>query len=252
MIKALIIEDENPAALRLETLLKRLEPDIDIIGRIDTVEAAVRWFRTNPHPDLILLDIQLGDGLSFDIFGKTNVESYIIFTTAFDEYAIRAFELNSVDYLLKPVDEERLAKSLAKFKKFRGSEKAINYEQLLEIMDRRVNRYKKRFVITVSGKIKIVETEDVAFFYSKEKYTFLCTSENRNYPVEFSLDQLEPVLNPDLFFRVNRQYLVQFKSIGKIDILSKSRIRILTIPPAGEEVLVSSGRTPEFRAWLDR
>jgi two-component system, LytTR family, response regulator LytT len=251
MIKTVIIEDEEPAALRLLTLLQKLEPEISVVSVIDTVESAVKWFKNNPDPDLILLDIQLGDGLSFDIFSKVNIDSYIIFTTAYDEYAVKAFELNSIDYLLKPVNEERLSNSLNKFRKYKGSHNA-NINQLLEAMEKRDYRYKRRFVVTIAGKIKVIETVDIASFYSKEKNSFLCTTEKRHYPVDFSLDQIETMLNPDLFFRVNRQYIVQYKSIDRIDIMSKSRIKITTIPPSDEEILISTARTSEFRIWLER
>ena len=252
MIRTLIIEDEQPAAFRLESLLKSLDPEIEVVAVIDTVESAVRWFETHPHPDLIMLDIQLGDGLSFGIFNKTKVESYVIFTTAYDEYAIRAFELNSIDYLLKPISETRLAQSIAKFKKFSNGQQNVNIQKLLETIENRDNKYKKRFVVTITGKIKVVETENVAFFYSKEKNTFLCSADQRHYPVEYSLDQLESLLNPELFFRVNRQCIIQFKSINKIYILSKSRIKIETVPSSDEEILVSSARTSDFRNWLER
>lgn len=252
MITALIIEDEQPAASRLENLIKRLDPEIEIAGTIDTVEAALRWFKSHPQPDIIMLDIQLGDGLSFDIFSQTKIESYIIFTTAYDEYAIRAFELNSIDYLLKPVDETRLAQSLEKFRKFRIQGQNVNIQTLIETLERRIDKYKRRFVVTISGRIKVVETGDVAFFYSKEKNTFLCSMEKKHFPLEFSLDHLEEMLDPELFFRVNRQYIVQYKSINKIEILSKSRIRIGTVPSADDDILVSSARTSEFRSWLER
>ncbi len=236
MIKTLIIEDEKPAAQRLQKLLQSIEPEISVVDVIDTVESAVSWFGRNPHPDLIMLDIQLGDGVSFDIFRKVKVESYIIFTTAYDEYAIRAFELNSIDYLLKPVDEKRLAGSLEKFRKFRSSSQAGNIGKLLEEFSSRSEKYKKRFVVNIANKIKVVEIGDIAFFYSKEKNTFLCTNDNRHYPLEFSLDHIEEIVNPETFFRVCRQYLINYRSISKIDVFSKSRIKIETIPPAGEEI----------------
>lgn len=252
MIRTLIIEDERPAALRLEKLLTSLDKDIEILEILDTVEASVKWFGINPQPDLIMLDIQLGDGLSFDIFRKIKVDSYVIFTTAYDEYAIKAFELNSIDYLLKPVDEGRLENSLKKYKKFKSSSQTDNINKLLETIESRNDKFKKRFVVSIANKIKVVETNDIAFFYSKEKNTFLCTSDNRHYPLDFSLDHIEEMLNPELFFRVNRQCIVQLKSISKIDILSKSRIKLQTIPSSAEEIMVSSARTSEFRLWLDK
>jgi len=252
MIKTVIIEDEEPAALRLLNLLQKLEPEISVVAVIDTVESAVKWFNNNSDPDLILLDIQLGDGISFDIFSKVNVDSYIIFTTAYDEYAVKAFELNSIDYLLKPVSEEKLEKSLAKFNKFRGQTRNFNFDKLLETIEKKEARFKKRFVISVAGKLKVVETESIAIFYSKDKNTFLMSSDKRCFPIDFSLDQIESLLNPESFFRVNRQCIVQYKHIDRIDLLSKSRIKITTNPLFEEEILVSSARTSEFRNWLER
>lgn len=252
MITTLIIEDEEPAAIRLKKLLNSIDPEIEILGIIDTVEAAIKWIESHPQPDLIMLDIQLGDGLSFDIFRKTTVDSYVIFTTAYDEYAIKAFELNSVDYLLKPVDETRLSLSLQKFRNFQSLSQTVNIGKLLETIESRKDKFKKRFVVSIANKIKVVDTGEIAFFYSKEKSTYLCTMDNRHYPLEFSLDHVEEKLDPGLFFRVSRQYIVQYRSITKIDIFSKSRIRIETNPPAGEEILVSSARTSDFRFWLDR
>jgi two-component system, LytTR family, response regulator LytT len=252
MIGTLIIEDEEPAAVRLKKLLKSLAPDIEILGTIDTVEAAVNWFNNHPQPDLVMLDIQLGDGLSFEIFRKTVIDSYIIFTTAYDEYAIKAFELNSIDYLLKPVDETRLSVSLQKFRKLESGKHNFNINKLLEEIENRKDSFKKRFVVSIANKIKVVETGDVAYFYSKEKNTFLCTRDNKHYPLEFSLDHISELLNPEIFFRINRQYIANFNCINKIDILSKSRIRIETNPPSGEEILVSTSKTSEFRSWLER
>jgi DNA-binding LytR/AlgR family response regulator len=252
MIRTLIIEDEQPAALRLKKLLLSLEKDIEIIDILDTVKSSVTWFKVHPHPDLIMLDIQLGDGLSFDIFRKVKVDSYVIFTTAYDEYAIKAFEVNSIDYLLKPVDETRLENSLRKYIKFKSASQTDNINRLLETFENRNDKFKKRFVVSIANKIKVVETTDISYFYSKEKNTFLCSSDRRTYPLDFSLDHIEEMLNPEHFFRVNRQFIVQFKSISKIDILSKSRIKLETSPPSGEEILVSSARTAEFRQWLDK
>jgi DNA-binding LytR/AlgR family response regulator len=252
MIRTLIIEDEVLAALRLQDLIKELDPDIEILAIIDTVASAVSWIGSHPQPDLIMLDIQLGDGLSFDIFRKTKINSYVIFTTAYDEYAIKAFEVNCIDYLLKPVDEIRLSNSLRKYRQFQSVSQSVNIEKLLETIESKNDKYKKRFVVSIANKIKVVDTAEVAFFYSKEKNTFLCTMDNRHYPLEFSLDHIEQLINSEIFFRVNRQYIVNYRSFSKIDILSKSRIRIVTKPPAGEEIMISSARTSDFRSWLDR
>ncbi|MBE0661377.1 MAG: response regulator transcription factor [Bacteroidales bacterium] len=252
MIRTLIIEDEETAATRLENLLQRIEPEINIVGRLDSVEASVKWLQSNPAPDLLMLDIQLGDGLSFEIFRKVKVDSFVIFTTAYDEYAIKAFGLNSIDYLLKPVEEAKLKLSLEKFNKLRSTSTSIDIEKIVGMIESRKSQFKKRFVVNIADKIKMVETREVAYFYTMEKFSFLCTLDNFHFPLEFSLDHLESLLDPEFFYRVNRQYIINFSSISKILLLSKSRIKIEVQPPIKDGLMVSSARTPEFRKWLDR
>jgi DNA-binding LytR/AlgR family response regulator len=252
MIRTLIIEDEKPAALRLEKLLIEIEPEINILAKLDSVESSVNWLISNTPPDLVMLDIQLADGLSFEIFKKTNIDCFVIFTTAFDEYAIRAFEVNSIDYLLKPIDKSKLIKSINKFKKLRSDNPRIDFQQLINTLEGEKKKYKKRFLINVGNKIKSIETREAAYFYSLEKSTFLCTHENHHYPLDFSLDSLEVLIDPDDFFRINRQYIINFTSIGKIHILSKSRIKVEMIPPASDTLLVSTAKAHGFRQWLDR
>ncbi len=252
MIRVLIIEDEMAAATRLEKLLRAADPSIGIADRLESITASVKWLKTNPAPDLIMLDIQLADGQSFEIFRQVRVESFIIFTTAYDEYAIRAFELNSIDYLLKPVDSDKLQRSLEKFKKLRQAGTGIRLEEILTFLDKQQRQYKKRFLVSAGAGIRSVESEDAAWFVSTDKATFLCTRDNIWYPVEYSLENLESILDPDRFFRISRQYIVSFDAIGKIHVLSKSRIRLGIKPSPGDDVVVSTARTHEFRKWLDR
>ena len=252
MIRTLIIEDEQPAASRLEKLLKEVEPGVRVVDVIDSIESAVKWFETNDPPDLLMLDIQLADGLSFEIFKRVRINSFVIFTTAYDEYAIRAFELNSIDYLLKPVDRNRLQKSLEKYHQLSGHSQQLNMETLLEAIEGRKSMYKKRFAVNIGSKIISVETRLVAYFYSLEKSTYLCTFDNRHYPLDFSLEHLEQLLDPDMFFRINRKVIIQFTSIEKIHILSRSRVKLEVRPPPAEDMLVSTARTHAFRVWLDR
>jgi DNA-binding LytR/AlgR family response regulator len=252
MIKTLIIEDEEPAAKRLEKLLAEIEPEITILEKLDSVESAVEWFMTNNPPDLVMLDIQLADGLCFEIFKNTTIDSFVIFTTAYDEYAIRAFELNSLDYLLKPIDKDKLARSIEKFKRLRGYAPKVDFQELINTLEGEKKKYKKRFIVNIGSKIKSVETTEVAYFYSLEKSTFICTQDNHHYPVDFSLDNLEGLIDPDNFFRINRQYIINFACISKIHVLSKSRIKIETLPAADDTLLVSTAKTHSFRLWLDR
>ena len=254
MIKTLIIEDEMPAAQRLEKMLKQCNDEIEIISHLDSIESSIEWLKNNPQPDLVMLDIQLADGQSFEIFKHVKLTSFVIFTTAYDEYALKAFDLNSIDYLLKPIKYELLCKSISKFLNLRKTTFNQNYaiEEVIEFISQRKSNYKKRFVINIGNSIKIINNTELAYFYSTEKNTFLCTTEGKNYPVDFSLDNLETILDPERFFRINRQYIIEYGSIKKINILSKSRIKLELIPPVQEDVLVSSTKSPEFRKWLDK
>ena len=252
MIKTLIIEDEEPAALRLGKLLAAIDPSIEILDALDSVEASVKWLKANPSPDLIMLDIQLADGLSFEIFKQVRVNSFVIFPTAYDEYAIKAFELNSIDYLLKPIDKGKLEQSIRKYSEMMKGPGTIDIQALLETLEGRKASFKKRFAVNVGSRIVSVETSSVAWFYTLEKSTFLCTDDNRHYPLDYSLEHLEELLDPDQFFRINRQYLVRYSAIHRIHILSKSRIKLEMQPAPKEDLLVATARTHEFRLWLDR
>jgi len=250
MIRTLIIEDEKPAAIRLEKLLHETEPDIEILDKLESIESAVHWLQVNKHPDLIMLDIQLADGQCFEIFKKVNVDSFVIFTTAYDEYAIKAFELNSIDYLLKPIDKSKLSNSLQKYKNLRNNQPQFNLDELIETIENHKPGYKKRFAITIGSKIKSVETSEIAFFYSLIKNTFLGTFDGHEYPLDFSLDRLEVIVDPEIFFRINRQFIVNYRAIEKINVLSKSRIG-LQIKGYKEQILVSTGKAHAFRLWID-
>jgi DNA-binding LytR/AlgR family response regulator len=252
MIDVLIIEDEITAARRIAKLLEETDPEINILENLQSIESAVSWFQKNNAPDLIILDIQLADGISFEIFKQVKVESFIIFTTAYDEYAIRAFELNSIDYLLKPVDRKKLEQSIIKFRKLNSGSTNFNVESLLQYLSLQKKEYKKRFMVNAGEKLKSIDTENIAFFYSSEKFTFLCSKDDRHYALENSLDKLENILDPGRFFRINRQYLVSLDSLDKIYILSKSRIKVELKPEVKDNIYVSKGKTHEFRVWLDK
>ncbi len=254
MIRTIIIEDEYRAADRLERLVLSLDEQITILDKLDSVETAVEWFTTNPHPDLLFLDIQLADGLSFEIFDQVKVNSFVIFTTAYDEYAIRAFELNSIDYLLKPVDIEKLNKSLQKFKCFATTNTTPNVkmDDLMRLLSAGGKSHKKRFVVNVGTRIKAIETTNVAWFISAEKNTFLVAKDGHRYSIDFSLDRIEELVSPDVFFRINRQYIVGFEAIQNISVHSKSRIKLDLYPAPDEMVMVSTNRSPKFREWLDK
>jgi len=252
MIKVLIIEDEQPAAKRLEKLLLEVAPDLQIVQRCDSIESGVNYLKLAALPDLIMLDVQLGDGLSFEIFRQIEISCPVIFTTAFDEYAIKAFELNSIDYLLKPISKEKLAKSVEKFKKLSQQSVRADWQTLSTLLDKEKRDYKQRFRVYVGEHLHSVQTSEIAYFYTIEKSTFLVTKTGKNFSVDFSLEKLESMLSPTDFFRINRQFLISFGSIKKIAVLSKSRIKLTLEPLSTEETLISTARTHEFREWLDR
>lgn len=251
-MKAVIVEDEALAANRLEKLLGDVAPEIDVAARLSSVKEAVKWFTLN-SADLIFLDIQLSDGLSFSIFDEVAVNTPVIFTTAYDHYSIKAFQLNSIDYLLKPIRKAELQKSLHKYNSLKSALK-IDFENLLARIQGKTENYKKRFLIQVGAKIKIVEINDVACFHADGKYVFLKTFAGQNYPVDFSLDKLENMVDPEQFFRINRKYMVSIEAIDGMTAWSRSRVKIKLNPPADDETetVVSIDRSPDFKKWLDK
>lgn len=249
-MKVVIIEDEELAARRLETLILECAPEAGVIAKLESVEDAIEWFRGHPAPDLIFLDIHLEDDLSFTIFEKVKVESPIIFTTAYDEYAIRAFKMRSIDYLLKPIVKEELAQSLVKFREFTSGRQQPDMEALFRMITSGVPAYKERFSITVGQKIKSYATSDIAWFYSEEGITFIVVNDNHQYPIDFSLDDLSTQLNPKEFFRLNRQFLVKLSSIKNVHIYPKSRLKLELLPPADREIFVSRDKVTRFKEWL--
>jgi DNA-binding LytR/AlgR family response regulator len=251
MIKIVIVEDEIPAANRLTKLLKQVAPDAEVMHVCDSIESAVNYLENNTIPDLMLLDIQLGDGLSFEIFKSVEVNCPVIFTTAFDEFAIKAFELNSIDYLLKPIRIEALARSIEKFRKLNLAIQP-DIKMLATLLYKEKRDFKQRFLVYAGEHIVSVKTSDISYFYSAEKSTFLTAQNGHSYALDVSLDKLEETLNPTEFFRINRQYIAAFSAIKKISVQSKSRIKLTLDPLPKEEILVSTARTPEFREWLDR
>ena len=248
----LIIEDEAAASRRLEKLIRETEANVNILDTLDSVEAAVEWFQKHSHPDIVFMDIQLADGLSFEIFKQVKVQSPIIFTTAYDQYAIEAFKVNSIDYLLKPVKQEELAQALNKLKMLRHSEQQlkVNYEQLAVLLQGEKKEYQKRFLIKIGQNIKAVDINEAAYFYTEDKINFVCTKAGKNYPLDFSLEKLDEVLDPERFFRINRQFIVSIDCIDEMYAYSKSRVKLKLNPPHKEEPIVSTERSPHFKSWL--
>ncbi|GAB2967395.1 LytTR family DNA-binding domain-containing protein [Hymenobacter coalescens] len=259
---AFIVEDEPLAARRLTDLLRRQQPPVQVLATADSVEAAVALLHAaSTPPDVLFLDIHLADGLSFELFERVEVRCPVIFTTAYDQYALRAFKVNSIDYLLKPIDEDELQAALLKLRAVRAApapaapapafDPALLQQVLQQLQPQQ--QYKKQFVVKVGEHLKVVPVENVSYFFSLEKATFVQTRENRRFVLDQTLEQLEKMLDPQQFFRLNRAYLVHHEAIQDIIHYTNSRLKT-TLQPAGPEgdVLVSRERVSAFRQWLDR
>ncbi|MDP2088298.1 MAG: LytTR family DNA-binding domain-containing protein [Flavobacteriaceae bacterium] len=247
----IIIEDEKPAARLLQRKLEKLGLAVNQL--LHSVEEAINWFSNNEHPDLIFLDIQLSDGLSFEIFEQVDIKSAVIFTTAYDEYALRAFKLNSIDYLLKPIDEEELETAINKFKSRNQSipNLSVDFDMIKQMFSNPLEKvYKKRFTIKIGEHLKMIPIEDVECFYSENKGTYLHTKDNRDYLLTCTLEQLETELNPTAFFRVNRKFIIPLETIKDIVAYSNSRLKIILPTYKEDEVIVSREKVNEFKTWL--
>lgn len=247
MIKTIIIEDEKPAARKLERLLS-LFTDLELVATINSVEEGIQWFSENPHPDLIFSDIVLGDGLSFDIFEKIPTKSFIIYTTAFDQYTLKAFKLNSIDYLLKPIMEEDLQKAIDKFKSFLPSEGVRNIHEIKSLIKEEKQKL-SRILVKIGYNLKIVQTDEVSCFYSENKIVYLQTKE-RVFPTDFTLDELQEVLDDKCFFRVNRQLIINSNYIKNIHTSPYYKVEMEFQPT--EEITVSRDRVKDFKDWLSK
>ncbi len=249
-MNVLIIEDEKPAARLLQRKLQKL--GIEAETMLHSVEESIEWFSENQHPDLIFLDIQLSDGLSFEIFEAVPISSAIIFTTAYDEYALRAFKLNSIDYLLKPIDEDDLETAVNKYRSSRPKQNLqLDFEQIKRMLVNPAEKtYKKRFTIKMGQHLKMVNIEDVECFYSENKGTYLHTNEGRDYLLESTLEQLESELDPADFFRVSRKFIVPMKAIKDIVVYTNSRLKVILPTYKEDEVIVSRERVNDFKEWL--
>jgi two-component system response regulator LytT len=251
-MKVLIIEDEKPAARRLHRMLEKLSVDVDRM--LHSVEEAIEWFSGNPHPDLIFLDIQLSDGLSFEIFDSVDVKSAIIFTTAFDEYALQAFKLNSIDYLLKPIDEDELSAAVSKYRSLKPKEQPVqlNFDDIRKLLVNPVEReYKKRFTTKIGQHIKMIPVDEIECFYSENKGTYAHTVDGRDYLLDTTLEQLEEELEPEVFFRINRKFFVSIRAIRDIISYTNSRLQLKLNNYKEQDVIVARERVRDFKLWLE-
>lgn len=254
-MKVLIIEDEVQASQRLEKLITEIVPTANVVATIDTVKKAVQWLTSNAQPDLLLMDIQLADGISFEIFEQCRITAPVIFTTAYDEFALKAFKVNSVDYILKPVDKDELAAALNKLKTLSGShdvgeKTAIN--NIGNAVQMLLRKYKTRFVIKVGEHLKTIEVKNIRYFFSQDKTSFCATDDNRNLILDYTMDQLEGLLDPTQFFRINRKYIVQASAIQDIISYTNSRLKLVLKGSADTDIVVARERVQEFKDWLDQ
>jgi two-component system, LytTR family, response regulator LytT len=250
-MRILIVEDELPAQKRLVKLVQEVIQESEIAGTCSSVESAIAWFREYPMPDLVFMDVQLADGRSFEIFDDVQVSAPVIFVTAYDQYAIDAFRVHSIDYILKPVTRESLEQAWEKLGAMRKTLAGpADYREKLQGIQGGARSWKKRFVIRFGEHIRTIPTEEVAYFYTEHKVNFLVSRDGRKLPVEFNLDHLESMLDPEQFFRINRQYIIGIQSIAEMRAFTKGRVLIHMNPPAQHETIVSVERSAAFKQWL--
>lgn len=247
-IKVIIIEDEKPAA---RALLRKVEAlGYPVHHMLHSISQAKEWFQNNPEPDLVFMDIQLSDGLSFEIFEDININAALIFTTAYDEFALKAFKHNSIDYLLKPIMEEELKQALHKFEKNKKTNNSVDINALRNILNKQSQDYKTRFTIKIGQSLKIVETKDMECFYSENKGTYLYSTDKNNYLIDPNLEQIEQLVDPKSFFRINRSHIIHISAIKEIAIHSNSRLKIYLKNYPSDTLIVSREKVNDFKEWL--
>jgi two-component system, LytTR family, response regulator LytT len=254
-MKILIIEDEQPAARRLSKMIANLDPQIEIAGITDSIETSIKWLHSVPAPDLIFSDIQLSDGLSFEIFKQIKTPSPIIFTTAYDEYAINAFKLNSIDYLLKPIKETELQQAYEKYQKLHAAKPVPSvFQAQMETMLQKMMKknYKERFLIKYGDKLFALDSKDIHYFFSENGLTFIMTRNEKKYMIDHTLEELENLLDPHYFFRLNRQFLTNFQGIRSINTHLNGKLKINLDPDPQKEVFISREKASVFKEWLDK
>lgn len=250
-MKVLIIEDERPASQKLIRLLGEVDTNIDIVDILKSVEQSINWIIKNPAPDLILMDIQLEDGICFEIFERINIKTPVIFTTAYDEYTLKAFKVNSIDYLLKPISFDELKNAMEKFNQLNGYK--ADFTKLEAALNQLHSKTKERFFIKIGEHYKSVLTANIQCFYIRERCIFILTDSGKSYPVDYSLDRVEQLVDSQIFFRVNRNYIINFSAIRDIIAYSSNRLKIILANGNHEEdILVSRERVSEFKEWMDR
>ncbi|HUC81705.1 MAG TPA: LytTR family DNA-binding domain-containing protein [Flavisolibacter sp.] len=251
----LIVEDEELAVKKLQKTLASVDPSANVVGVTDSIQGTVDWLQNNTNADLILMDIELADGQSFEVFNQVDVKAPVIFTTSYDEYALKAFKVNSVDYLLKPIQTEDLQAALAKYKKLTDGKKSdINLELLVKQLQQQLQpkEYRKRFLVKHAQKLVSVDVDEIAYFYSDGRLNFFKTIDNRKFVVDYTMEELEDMLDPDKFFRISRSFYVAIESIDKIDDYFGNRLILQLKPAVDKEALVSREKVSDFKKWMGK
>lgn len=255
-MKILIIEDEELAVKKLHKMLISIDKDIEVIANLDSIESSVEWLENNETPDLIMMDIELLDGQSFEIFNRVKVMSPVIFTTSYDEYALKAFKVNSVDYLLKPIQKEDLTAALDKYKKMfvAAAPPPINMDMLVKELQQKLQpkEFRKRFLVKNVQKLVSVETDEIAYFYSDGRLNFFKTYDNKKYVVDYTMDEMEEMLDPEKYFRISRSFYVSIASVDQINDYFGNRLILTLKPVVDKEALVSREKVTEFKKWLGK
>jgi two-component system, LytTR family, response regulator LytT len=254
-MKILIVEDEDLAVKKLQKTLAAVDQSAMVVGVAESIRSTVEWLKSNPTPDLILMDIELADGQSFEIFNLFEVQSPVIFTTSYDEYALKAFKVNSVDYLLKPIQKDELEAALNKLQKLRGVEKQeLNLDNLIKELQQKLQpkEFRKRFLVKNGQKLVSIEVDDIAYFFSDGRLNFFKTKDNKKFVVDYTMDELDEMLNPEEFFRISRSFYVSIESIDKIDDYFGNRLILQLHPSVDKEALVSREKVSDFKKWMGK
>lgn len=248
-----IIEDEVPAARRLQNMIQQIIPESNILPIIDSVRGAVDFFRERPALDLLFLDIQLADGQSFDIFSAVEVTCPVIFTTAYDKFTLQAFKVNSIDYLLKPIDGQELRAAIDQYNNYRHQQQLLPAEQWQQLLQAvRKPTYKERFMIRAGEEIRFISVDDIQYFFSEQGMVFAQLADRRKFHIDYTLEQLESLLDPNAFFRISRKFIVALRAIDRIFTYFNSRLKLQLKPATPSECIVSRDRVSEFKQWIDR
>ncbi|EAY26881.1 LytR/AlgR family response regulator transcription factor [Microscilla marina] len=261
-MKVLIIEDEAPASRRLQKLITEIDPQIEVLEVLDSIEASVQWLGQHATPEVIFMDIQLADGVSFDIFEQVQIQTPVIFTTAYDNYSLKAFKVNSIDYLLKPINKTALTQSIEKYRQLKNQFSTSNYQQqignLLETLSlgatgqNNTNAYKNRFLVKLGDRLESVAESDIGYFQAKDKMVLLITQQNKKYPIDYSLDDLERLLHLAHFFRINRQFIVRIDAIQSIHTYFNGKLKVILTPEVqNQDIVISREKSTQFKQWLD-